>query len=637
MDCEGNALRDFLKTNGHVVLQRVSNYNLRSFTEQEIEHITNRYSALLGKGAFGEVYRGLLDDQCLVAVKKYKDGTRKEDLAKEVIVHSQMVNHKNVVRLLGCCTEENALAIVMEFICNGNLADILHRGNGNGHVLFPLDRRLSIAIELAEVLSHMHSLRSPILHGDIKPDNILLNEDFAPRISDFGIARLISSDGTQQTQNIIGSIGYLDPLYTQTGILTPKIDVYSFGVLLVEMITRKKAADGKIYLIQSFNEALKSGKKVRQMFDMEIVDGKKSIKVLDDIAKLAAECLILDNKQRPEMVEVADRLRKCRDDLQLRKRGAMLESSGSKYPINPSKKEQPTQVLATISLDELKEITRNFNYDTLIGQGSHAEVYLGELKDGRKCVVKILEYPDVEELDNEVLLKSISRLEHNNFQLLSYHIKGNVCALVYEYSSRGSLHDILHEHPSLQNAKKAPIVPLRDIVRLRLKEFSRMSRLKRKALRVIADHVADHWSAEEVEVINDMFKFMDTDNDGIISYEQLMNGLAKLGSELGESEVQMFIEAVDTNGSGALQYREFLAVTLHVQRVANDEHRRQAFLFFDKDGNGFIEPEELREALVDDGAADSMEVVNGILHKVDTDKDGKISYDEFVAMMKTYW
>ena len=82
--------------------------------------------------------------------------------------------------------------------------------------------------------------------------------------------------------------------------------------------------------------------------------------------------------------------------------------AGSNYHINPTKKEQPTQALATISLDELKEITRNFSYDTLIGQGSHSEVFLGELKDSRKCVVKILEYPDVEELDNEFLLKVMS-------------------------------------------------------------------------------------------------------------------------------------------------------------------------------------------------------------------------------------
>ncbi|KAG2592695.1 calcium-dependent protein kinase 3 isoform X2 [Panicum virgatum] len=187
------------------------------------------------------------------------------------------------------------------------------------------------------------------------------------------------------------------------------------------------------------------------------------------------------------------------------------------------------------------------------------------------------------------------------------------------------------EHPWLQNAKKAPNVPLGDIVKSRLKQFSRMNRFKRRALRVIADHL----SAEEVEDIKEMFKTMDTDNDGIVSYEELKTGIEKLGSHLAESEVQMLIEAVDTNGRGALDYGEFLAVSLHLQRMANDEHLRRAFLFFDKDGNGFIEPEELREALVDDGAADSMEVVNDILHEVDTDKDGKISYDEFVAMMKT--
>ncbi|VAH65616.1 unnamed protein product [Triticum turgidum subsp. durum] len=214
------------------------------------------------------------------------------------------------------------------------------------------------------------------------------------------------------------------------------------------------------------------------------------------------------------------------------------------------------------------------------------------------------------------------------------------------------------EHHWLQNAKKAPNVPLGDIVKSRLKQFSRMNRFKRRALRVIADHL----SAEEVEDIKEMFKAMDTDNDGIISCEELKSGIAKFGSHLVESEVQMLIEAltnvqitmmtvsffasivghslifhsmVDTNGKGVLDYAEFLAVSLHLQRMANDEHLRRAFLFFDKDGNGYIEPDELREALKDDGAADSMEVVNDILQEVDTDKDGKISYDEFVAMMKT--
>ncbi|KAG1338017.1 calcium-dependent protein kinase 3 [Cocos nucifera] len=189
------------------------------------------------------------------------------------------------------------------------------------------------------------------------------------------------------------------------------------------------------------------------------------------------------------------------------------------------------------------------------------------------------------------------------------------------------------EHPWLQNAKKAPNVPLGDVVKSRLKQFSRMNRFKRRALRVIADHL----SIEEVEDIKDMFKLMDTDNDGSVSYEELKNGLAKFGSHLVESEVQMLIEAVDTNGKGKLDYGEFLAVSLHLQRMANDEHLRRAFSYFDKDGNGYIEPEELRGALAEDGAGatDSMDVANDILQEVDTDKDGRISYDEFVAMMKT--
>ncbi|KAG6535545.1 hypothetical protein ZIOFF_000567 [Zingiber officinale] len=187
------------------------------------------------------------------------------------------------------------------------------------------------------------------------------------------------------------------------------------------------------------------------------------------------------------------------------------------------------------------------------------------------------------------------------------------------------------EHSWLQNAKKASNVPLGDVVKSRLKQFSRMNRFKRRALRVIADHL----STEEVEDIKEMFRMMDTDNDGIVSHEELKAGLAKFGSHLVESEVQMLIEAVDMNGKGTLDYGEFLAVSLHLQRMANDEHLRRAFSYFDKDRNGFIEPNELHEALAEDGAPDSMDVANDILQEVDTDKDGRISYDEFVAMMKT--
>ncbi|KAF8397281.1 hypothetical protein HHK36_016194 [Tetracentron sinense] len=98
---------------------------------------------------------------------------------------------------------------------------------------------------------------------------------------------------------------------------------------------------------------------------------------------------------------------------------------------------------------------------------------------------------------------------------------------------------------------------------------------------------------------------------------------------------QVYWKQVDTNGKGTLDYGEFIAVSLHLERMANDEHLRKAFSYFDKDGNGYIEPEELRLALMEDGPDDCADVANDIFQEVDTDKDGRISYEEFGAMMKT--
>nr|CAB3477033.1 unnamed protein product [Digitaria exilis] len=228
------------------------------------------------------------------------------------------------------------------------------------------------------------------------------------------------------------------------------------------MITRKKAADGNTYLIRNFIEVTKRGKEMRQMFDNEIRDGKKSIKVIDDIAKLATQCLSLEDKLRPEMVEVADRLRKCRKDLLLGRKGTIGEPSGNNclpekptahIPIDPSIKIQPSTIM-NISLDELRELTRNFSDGTLIGEGTHAKVFLGELKDGRKSAVKKLgQNPVVKNLDGffsepddkfVLQVRAVSRLKHDNVvQLLGYCVDGNVRAIIYEYSSRGSLRDIL--------------------------------------------------------------------------------------------------------------------------------------------------------------------------------------------------
>ncbi|XWS28312.1 hypothetical protein CRYUN_Cryun25bG0057200 [Craigia yunnanensis] len=187
------------------------------------------------------------------------------------------------------------------------------------------------------------------------------------------------------------------------------------------------------------------------------------------------------------------------------------------------------------------------------------------------------------------------------------------------------------EHPWLQNAKKAPNVPLGETVKARLKQFSVMNKLKKRALRVIAEHL----SVEEVAGIKEAFEMMDTEKRGKINLEELRMGLQKVGQQIPDADLQILVEAADVDGDGTLNYGEFVAVSVHLKKMANDEHLHKAFAFFDLNKSGYLEIEDLRDALNDEVDISSEEVINAIMHDVDTDKDGRISYEEFVAMMKS--
>ncbi|XP_058738253.1 calcium-dependent protein kinase 32-like [Vicia villosa] len=187
------------------------------------------------------------------------------------------------------------------------------------------------------------------------------------------------------------------------------------------------------------------------------------------------------------------------------------------------------------------------------------------------------------------------------------------------------------DHPWLVHAKKASNVSLGETVRARLKQFSVMNKLKKRALRVIAEHL----SVEEAAGLKEGFKLMDTSNKGKINIDELRIGLHKLGHQIPDADVQILMEAGDVDRDGYLDYGEYVAISVHLRKMGNDEHLHKAFDFFDQNQTGYIEIDELRNALSDEiEDTNSEEVISAIMHDVDTDKDGKISYEEFANMMK---
>ncbi|XAR55804.1 Non-specific serine/threonine protein kinase, partial [Bertholletia excelsa] len=312
----------FFQQNGGLLLkQRISSIegvveSSKIFTAEELEKATNNYAddRILGTGGYGVVYKGVLSENQVVAIKKSRimDETQIEHFINEVVILTQ-VNHRNVVKLLGCCLETEVPLLVYEYVSNGTLFHHLHKG---GDSWLSWDNRLRIAAEAAGALAYLHSAASmPIIHRDVKSANILLDNNYTAKISDFGASRLIPLDQTQVTTLVQGTFGYLDPEYLHTSQLTEKSDVYSFGVVLAELLTGNRPLSPErpeeernlaIHFITSVKE-----NRLFQILEPRLVR-EGTLEQLQAAAELVRRCLRIAGEDRPTMKEVAIELESLR-------------------------------------------------------------------------------------------------------------------------------------------------------------------------------------------------------------------------------------------------------------------------------------------------------------------------------------
>ncbi|KAH6822849.1 Protein kinase superfamily protein [Perilla frutescens var. hirtella] len=214
--------------------------NVTLYSYKELRIATNDYSPVnkIGEGGFGSVYKGKLKNGQMAAIKVLSADSRQgvREFLTEIQVISD-IEHENLVKLYGCCVEQDQRILVYNYLENNSLAKTL-LGGGHCSIHFSWQTRVKICVGVAKGLAYLHEeVRPHIVHRDIKASNILLDKDLTPKISDFGLAKLIPPNMTHVSTRVAGTIGYLAPEYAIRGQLTRRADIYSFGVLLIEIVS----------------------------------------------------------------------------------------------------------------------------------------------------------------------------------------------------------------------------------------------------------------------------------------------------------------------------------------------------------------------------------------------------------------
>ncbi|XP_017978407.1 PREDICTED: probable LRR receptor-like serine/threonine-protein kinase At3g47570 isoform X4 [Theobroma cacao] len=291
----------------------------RRISYSELLQATNEFDEcnLLGSGGFGSVYRGTLSDGMNVAIKVFNmhlEGRFKSfDVECEAM---RNIFHRNLVKVISSCSNVDFKALIFEFMPNGSLEKWLYFSN----YFLNLLQRIDIMIDVASALEYLHfGCSVPVIHCDLKPSNILLDKDMVAHVGDFGLAKLMGEEDSMRQTKTLATIGYMAPEYGSSGIVSPKGDVYSYGILLMETFTRKKPTDeifsGEMSLMDWVKRSLSNGT-IDDVLDANLLREEEhfidKVNVLSSIMGLALECTAELPKERKNMKDVVAILKKIK-------------------------------------------------------------------------------------------------------------------------------------------------------------------------------------------------------------------------------------------------------------------------------------------------------------------------------------
>ncbi|KAG0584134.1 hypothetical protein M758_3G186700 [Ceratodon purpureus] len=282
-----------------------SSSGVTKFSYKELHKATSNFTALLGQGAFGPVYKAVLPSTgTTLAVKVLAEQSKQGDreFQNEVILLGRL-HHRNLVNLVGYCEEKHRRILVYEYMSNGSLEKKLLDQKSE-----PLtwDQRVNIAQDISRGLEYLHEgAVPPVIHRDIKAANILLDATMTARVADFGLSK--EADSQNIVSGVKGTFGYVDPEYMSTNAFTEKSDVYSFGVLLFELITARNPQQGLMDYVHLAAMGMESKEGWAEIMD-ERMNGNCNIQELGDMANIAYKCVGPEGRRRPKMRAVAQSL-----------------------------------------------------------------------------------------------------------------------------------------------------------------------------------------------------------------------------------------------------------------------------------------------------------------------------------------